>query len=77
MEDFVDIMVYLDVNLRIFFQMFVSRRNGRIRDLNSALTGHAYTQELLHGSSTQCHEMMRLSCDAFVLLCNHFKQRTL
>ncbi|XP_021968797.1 uncharacterized protein LOC110863843 isoform X2 [Helianthus annuus] len=52
-----------------------SKRNGRIRDLNSALTGHAYTQELLHGSSTQCLEMMRLSRDAFVLLCNHFKQK--
>ncbi|KAJ0957953.1 putative Myb/SANT-like domain, harbinger transposase-derived nuclease domain-containing protein [Helianthus annuus] len=47
----------------------------RIRDLNSALTGHEYTQELLHGTSTQCHEMMRLSRDAFILLCNHFKQK--
>ncbi|XP_076938389.1 uncharacterized protein LOC143606525 [Bidens hawaiensis] len=50
------------------------RGNERIRDLNSALTGHAYTQELLHGSSTQCHEIMRISRDAFVLLCNHFIQ---
>ncbi|XP_022036656.2 uncharacterized protein LOC110939140 [Helianthus annuus] len=47
----------------------------RIKDLNSALTGHEYTQELLHGTSTQCHEMMRLSRDAFILLCNHFKQK--
>ncbi|XP_035831514.1 uncharacterized protein LOC110866365 isoform X1 [Helianthus annuus] len=51
------------------------KRNEKIRDLNSALTGHAYTQELLHGSSTQCHELMRLSRDAFVLLCNHFKEK--
>ncbi|XP_076933969.1 uncharacterized protein LOC143600059 [Bidens hawaiensis] len=54
----------------------VSGRIERIRDLNSALTGHAYTQELLHGYSTQCHEIMRLSRDAFVLLCNHFKQKS-
>ncbi|XP_022017736.2 uncharacterized protein LOC118479296 [Helianthus annuus] len=47
----------------------------RIRDLNSALTDHEYTQELLHGTSTQCHEMIRMSRDAYVLLCNHFKQR--
>ncbi|KAK9076456.1 hypothetical protein SSX86_004790 [Deinandra increscens subsp. villosa] len=53
------------------------RKRGieRIRDNDSALTGHAYTQDLLHGSSTQCHEMMRVSREAFVLLCNHFKQR--
>ncbi|XP_021980182.1 uncharacterized protein LOC110876316 [Helianthus annuus] len=51
------------------------KRNEKIRDLNSALTGHAYTQELLHGTSTQCHELMRLSRDAFVLLCNHFKEK--
>ena len=51
------------------------KRNEKIRDLNLALTGHAYTQELLHGTSTQCHELMRLSRDAFVLLCNHFKEK--
>ncbi|KAK1406762.1 hypothetical protein QVD17_38370 [Tagetes erecta] len=58
-----------------WLQLASSRRTESIRDLNSALTGHAYTQELLHGTSTQCHEMMRLSRDAYVLLCNHFKQR--
>ncbi|XP_071727999.1 uncharacterized protein [Rutidosis leptorrhynchoides] len=51
------------------------QRNERIRDNTSALSGHAYTQELLTGSNTQCHEMMRLSRDAYVLLCNHFKQK--
>ncbi|KAK9056498.1 hypothetical protein SSX86_023860 [Deinandra increscens subsp. villosa] len=55
--------------------LLVSTMNGGIRDLNSALTGHEYTQELLHGSSTQCLEMMRMSRDAYVLLCNHFNQR--
>lgn len=49
-------------------------RIERIRDNNSNLTGHAYTQELLRGSSTQCHELMRLSRDAYVRLCNHFKE---
>ncbi|XP_071712688.1 uncharacterized protein [Rutidosis leptorrhynchoides] len=51
------------------------QRIERIRDNTSALSGHAYTQELLTGSNTQCHEMMRLSRDAYVLLCNHFKQK--
>ncbi|GJX70277.1 hypothetical protein Tco_0307448 [Tanacetum coccineum] len=37
--------------------------------------GHAYTQELLRRSNTQCQELMRLSRDAYVLLCNHFKER--
>lgn len=39
------------------------------------LSGHAYTQELLHGPSIQCQELMRMSRDAYVLLCNHFKQK--
>ncbi|PWA96235.1 hypothetical protein CTI12_AA042130 [Artemisia annua] len=55
------------------------RRNiGRIeqtRDNTSALNGHAYTQELLGGNNTQCQELMRLSRDAYVLLCNHFKEK--
>jgi hypothetical protein len=50
-------------------------RFERIRDNDSALTGHVYTHELLHGSSRQCQDMMRLSREAFVLLCNHFTQR--
>ena len=51
-----------------------SRRIERIRDNTSVLTGHAYTQELLGGSNTQCQELMRLSRDAYILLCNHFKE---
>ena len=51
------------------------RRIPRIRDNNSALSGHAYTQELLSGNNTQCQELMRLSRDAYVLLCNHFKEK--
>ncbi|KAJ9568324.1 hypothetical protein OSB04_004290 [Centaurea solstitialis] len=47
----------------------------RIRDNTSALSGHAYTLELLNGSNTQCVELMRLSRDAYILLCNHFKQK--
>ncbi|KAJ9546513.1 hypothetical protein OSB04_019056 [Centaurea solstitialis] len=35
-----------------------SPRIERIRDNNSALTGHAYTLELLNGSNTQCVELM-------------------
>ncbi|KAI3815372.1 hypothetical protein L1987_15038 [Smallanthus sonchifolius] len=58
-----------------YWLQLATRVNERIRDLNSTLTGHAYTQELLHGTSTQCHEMMRLSRDAFVLMCNHFRQK--
>ncbi|KAJ9561707.1 hypothetical protein OSB04_006867, partial [Centaurea solstitialis] len=46
-----------------------------IRDNNSALTGHAYTLELLKGSNTQCVELMRMSREAYILLCNHFKQK--
>ncbi|XP_024959029.1 uncharacterized protein LOC112500004 [Cynara cardunculus var. scolymus] len=44
-------------------------------DNTSALSGYAYTQELLTGPSTQCQELMRLSREAYILLCNHFRQR--
>ncbi|XP_024969646.1 uncharacterized protein LOC112509010 [Cynara cardunculus var. scolymus] len=43
-------------------------------DNTSALSGYAYTQELLTGPSTQCQELMRLSREAYILLCNHFRQ---
>ena len=52
-----------------------SPRIERIRDNTSTLTGHAYTLELLGGSNTQCVELMRLSRDAYILLCNHFKEK--
>lgn len=58
-----------------YWMFLASTRIERIRDLNSTLTGHEFTQELLHGSSLQCNELVRLSREAYVLLCNHFKQK--
>ncbi|XP_023752711.1 uncharacterized protein LOC111901074 [Lactuca sativa] len=58
-----------------YWMFLASTRIERISDLNLTLTGHAFTQELLHGSSLQCHELMRLSREAYVLLCNDFKQK--
>lgn len=52
-----------------------STRIERVRDNTSAMSGYAYTQELLNGSSLQCQELLRMSREAYVLLCNHFKQR--
>ena len=51
------------------------KRIHRMRDNESVATGYAYTQELIHGRPTQCYDMMRLSQEAFVLLCNHFTQK--
>ncbi|XP_071708135.1 uncharacterized protein [Rutidosis leptorrhynchoides] len=63
----------------IILYWYVRQRNSsrieRCRDTTSSLTGHAYTQELLGGSNIQCHQLLRLSRDAYVLLCNHFKER--
>ncbi|XP_071724153.1 uncharacterized protein [Rutidosis leptorrhynchoides] len=47
----------------------------RIKDNTSSLSGAKYTLELLRGSNTQCIELMRMSRDAFVRLCDHFKQK--
>ncbi|XP_052625957.1 uncharacterized protein LOC128132975 [Lactuca sativa] len=51
------------------------KRIERIKAKESEETGHAYTQDLIHECPIQCFDMMRLSQDAFVLLCNHFTQR--
>ena len=65
--------------LLLLFWLYLKRkaisRIKRIRDNTSLLSGHAYTLELLNGSNTQCLELMRLSRDAYILLCNHFKQK--
>lgn len=58
-----------------YLKKYHARNIPRIRDNNSALGGHAYTQELLNGSNTQCQDMMRLSRIAYIQLCNHFKQQ--
>ncbi|PWA39969.1 harbinger transposase-derived nuclease domain-containing protein [Artemisia annua] len=39
------------------------------------MSGHQYTQELLQGNNLQCTELIRMSRDSFVRLCNHFKER--
>ena len=66
--------------LLIIIRWYIRRRSStripRIRDNTSALSGHAYTQELLGGSNTQCQELIRMSRDAYIQLCNHFKERS-
>ncbi|XP_052626080.1 uncharacterized protein LOC128133183 [Lactuca sativa] len=48
-------------------------RIHRIRDNDSS--EYAYTQDLMYGDPTQCFDMMRLTQEAFALLCNHFTQK--
>ncbi|XP_071729146.1 uncharacterized protein [Rutidosis leptorrhynchoides] len=74
MDDEDELLIFLIIFWYVRCKI-ISRGTKRNRDLTSALSGHAYTQELLVGSNTQCHELMRLSRDAYVLLCNHFKQK--
>ena len=73
--DFLKEILFLVILLWYVRRRRIVARIERIRDNTSALSGHAYTQELLHGNNTQCQELMRLSRDAYVLLCNHFKQK--
>ena len=68
-------IILLVVIIYWYLRRRASTRIERVRDNTSALTGHAYTQELLSGSNTQCHELMRLSRETFIMLCNHFKQK--
>ncbi|KAM6580932.1 hypothetical protein CsatA_004706 [Cannabis sativa] len=63
--------------LMIFYWYVRRKRNylSRVKDNTSTLSGARYTLELLYGSNRQCIELMRMSRDAFVHLCNHFRQR--
>lgn len=64
--------------LLMIFYWYVRRKRNylpRVKDNTSTLSGARYTLELLYGSNRQCIELMRMSRDAFVLLCNHFRQR--
>ena len=63
--------------MRHWFRLNRRRQNRihSIRDDDAVPKGHKYTQDLMHGCPTQCFDMMRLTQDAFVSLCNHFIQR--
>ncbi|GAV57467.1 hypothetical protein CFOL_v3_01004 [Cephalotus follicularis] len=52
-----------------------AKRLPRDRDNTSILSGNAYTLELLRGSDRQCIELMRMSREAYVRLCMHFRHR--
>ena len=61
-----------------YWLMLVRQRQRiikRIRASEQVAKGYVYTQDLIHGCPIQCYDMIRLSQDAFVLLCNHFTQR--
>ncbi|XP_071722452.1 uncharacterized protein [Rutidosis leptorrhynchoides] len=58
-----------------YVDRFRSNQMPRTKDNTSSLSGVKYTLELLRGSNTQCIELMRMSRDAFVRLCDHFKQK--
>ncbi|GAV56492.1 hypothetical protein CFOL_v3_00034 [Cephalotus follicularis] len=52
-----------------------AKRLPRDRDNTSILSGNAYTLELLRGSDRQCIELMRMSREAYVRLCMHFRHK--
>ncbi|XP_075080532.1 uncharacterized protein LOC107781857 [Nicotiana tabacum] len=47
----------------------------RNKDLALSLSGDKYTSELFSGSSRQCLELMCMSRDAYVQLCQHFRHK--
>ncbi|KAI3678458.1 hypothetical protein L6452_37752 [Arctium lappa] len=61
----------------IFLYMYYlqPKRLKRKRDNTSALTGRQFTDELLEGNDRQCIDLLRMSRDAFVQLCAHFKAK--
>ncbi|KAL7593468.1 hypothetical protein Lser_V15G35582 [Lactuca serriola] len=63
--------------LLVFYWLRSNRRRliriHTIRDNDSS--GYAYTQDLMYRDPTQCFDMMRLTQEAFALLCNHFTQK--
>ncbi|GAV61300.1 LOW QUALITY PROTEIN: DDE_4 domain-containing protein, partial [Cephalotus follicularis] len=54
-----------------------AKRLPRDKDNASILSGNAHTLELLRGSDRQCIELMRMSWEAYVCLCMHFRHKLL
>ncbi|KAJ9553695.1 hypothetical protein OSB04_017740 [Centaurea solstitialis] len=61
----------------MFLYVYYMRRMRlkRKRDNTSALTGRQFTDELLQGNNQQCVDLLRMSRDAFIQLCDHFKTK--
>ena len=49
---------------------------GRRPDTDSALKGFAYVQEILNGNPAHCLEILRMNKQAFLRICEHFKNKT-
>ncbi|KAL6569912.1 hypothetical protein OROMI_014426 [Orobanche minor] len=69
-----EILFVILIHIYLRRRRVASTRREIIRDNTSALSGYAYTKELLNGSSTQCQDLMRLSREAYILLCQYFRQ---
>ena len=52
------------------------KRLGRRPDTDSALKEFAYVQEILNGNPAHCLEILRMNKQAFLRICEHFKNKT-
>ena len=52
------------------------KRLGRIPDTDSTLKGFAYVQEILNDNPAHCLEILRMNKQAFLRICEHFKNKT-
>ena len=52
------------------------KRLGRRPDTDLALKGFAYVQEILNGNPTHCLKILRMNKQAFLRICEHFKNKT-
>ena len=53
------------------------KRLGRRPNTDSALKGFAYVQEILNDNPAHCLEILRMNEQAFLRICEHFKNKTL
>ncbi|XP_060961641.1 protein ALP1-like [Cannabis sativa] len=44
---------------------------------NSALSGHEYVMEVLHGHESRCYDLFRMDKDVFILFCGVLKEKNL
>ena len=52
------------------------KRLGKRPYTDSALKGFAYVQEILNGNPAHCLEILRMNKQAFLRICEHFKNKT-
>lgn len=61
--------------LLLLYKKLKHRRSDRRQDIDSALSGGQYLNEIIEGNPTHCGEILRMDKKAFSALCANFRNK--